>query len=120
MGTSEVQDDGGEAKSPTGSISSRYNTPPRPKNLPKPKSKSSRDESGQETRYDIPLTVKPDQPNIHDMLAPKDTEGEKDSPKSAEIAQESSFSGFEYPSDATKQNTGKSVEVDKKVYQSLD
>ena len=120
MGTSEVQDDGREVKSPTGSLSSRYNTPPRPKNLPKPKPKSSRDESGQDICYNIPATVKPDQTNIYDMLAPKDAEGEKDSPESAEIPEESSFSGFEYPSNATKQNTGKSVEVDKKVYQSLN
>ena len=116
MGTSEVQDDGGEVKSPTGSMSSRYNTPPRPKNLPKPKSKSSMDESGQETRCDIPVTVKPDQPNICDRLAPKDTE--KDI-LVHEIPEESSFSGFGYPSDDTRKITDKSAEVDKKSYENL-
>ena len=111
MGTSEVQDDGGEVKPST-----RYNTPPRPKNLPKPKSKSSMDESGQETRCDVPVTVKPDQPNIYDMLAPKDIE--RDS-LVYEIPEESSFSGFEYPSDAARNINDKSAEVDKKIYENL-
>ena len=52
-------------------------------------------------------------PNIHDMLAPKDAE--KDS-FGSEIPQESSVSGFEYPSDATRMITDKSAEVDGKVY----
>ena len=113
MSTSEVQNYDVRVKSPTGSISSRYNTPPRPKNLPKPK---SRDRSDQETRYDTPLNIKPDQPNIFDMLEPKDAEGGKES-QLYEIPEESSFSLHEYPSDATKQITAKSVEVDEKIPQ---
>ena len=81
MGTSEAQDDDGKVKSPTESISSRYNSPPRPKNLPKPKSKGSKDESEQEAHYDTPLTVKLDQSNItSNMSAPKDLDADKDSP----------------------------------------
>ena len=114
MGTSEIQDDDGAVKSPT-----RYTTPPRLMNLPKPKPKGSRDEPEQETRCDIPVTVKSDQPNIYYSLAPKDVDGEKGSPVYVEIPEETSFSGFEYPSETTEQNTGKSVEVDDKFYESM-